>query len=203
MLIDFFKFNYNKDILSPFISSETISFHYEKHHKAYYDNLVSLLDNSNGFKDKSLGEIIIASYQKEDLKALYNNCAQVFNHDFYWNSLLPDTRPSDFVLDKVNKDFGSLDKFKDLLKEKGLKQFGSGWVWVVLNSKTKKMEIVSTSNADTPLTLGLEPIITIDVWEHAYYIDYRNNRAEYLTSLINNLINWNFFEANLKKLIVD
>ncbi|PKM91468.1 superoxide dismutase [Fe] [Candidatus Falkowbacteria bacterium HGW-Falkowbacteria-1] len=201
MKIDFLAFPYEKNKLSPFISDETISFHYDKHHRAYFDNLSTLLKGGE-LENKSLKEVILVSYNIQELKALYNNAAQVFNHDFYWKSLAPNIKPSVYVLGFIDKYFQSLDTFKENLKKKALTQFGSGWVWVVLN-KDKELEIISTSNADNPLVLDFAPILTIDVWEHAYYIDYRNSRVDYLSAVIDNLINWDFFEENLKKYLVD
>lgn len=201
MKIEFFPLPYEGDKLSPFISSETISFHYDKHHRAYFDNLASLI-KGGGLEGESLEYIMMKSYNKPSLKKVYNNASQVFNHDFYWKSLAPDTEPSSYVLDLIGKHFQTLDLFKESLKAEALGRFGSGWAWVVLN-KNNDLKIISTSNADSPLVLGFSPVITIDVWEHSYYVDYRNSRANYLSAVIENLLNWDFFEENLKKHLVD
>lgn len=194
MSLNFFKIPYEKNDLEPFLSSETLTFHYEKHHKTYFDNLQNLIKGSE-LENKSLEEIIIISSRDEKLKSVYNNAAQVFNHDFYFKSLKRESNPSDYFVNLINKNFGSWDNFLEEFKKKSLSQFGSGWVWLVLNND--KLEIISTSNADNPLVLGLKPLMTIDVWEHAYYIDYRNLRGDYVSGLLNNLIDWNFVEQNL------
>lgn len=194
MSLNFFKIPYKKNDLEPFLSSETLTFHYEKHHKTYFDNLQNLIKGSE-LENKSLEEIIIISSSDEKLKSVYNNAAQVFNHDFYFRSLKRENNPSDYFINLINKNFGSWNNFLEEFKKKSLSQFGSGWVWLVLNND--KLEIISTSNADNPLILGLKPLMTIDVWEHAYYIDYRNLRGDYVSGLLNNLIDWSFVEQNL------
>lgn len=196
-MLDFFKLPYNSNSFNGFISAETFSYHYDKHHKTYFDNLIKLISGTE-LEGKSLVEIIKASYNNPQLKSIYNNSAQVFNHDFYWQSLSPDKLEiSNFLKEKIIEGFSSLDEFKLNLKSIGLSQFGSGWVWVILEDD--KIKITSLPNADSPLINNQKPLLCIDVWEHAYYIDYRNNRAEYLEMLINNYINWNFFEENLKE----
>ncbi|MDD3711256.1 MAG: superoxide dismutase [Patescibacteria group bacterium] len=178
------------------ISSETFDFHYGKHHRAYFDNLLKLISGTD-LENYSLEEIIKKSFSQDNLRAVFNNSAQVFNHDFYWQSLTPKKKePSKFLLKKIIANFSSLDNFKGNLKKVALGQFGSGWVWVILDKG--EIKIISTSNADTPIAYGIKPLLTIDVWEHAYYIDHRNNRAGYLDLVINDLINWDFFEDNLK-----
>ncbi|HNV12720.1 MAG TPA: superoxide dismutase [bacterium] len=194
MSLNFFKIPYKKNDLEPFLSSETLTFHHEKHHKTYFDNLQNLIKGSE-LENKSLEEIIIISSSDEKLKSVYNNAAQVFNHDFYFRSLKRENNPSDYFINLINKNFGSWNNFLEEFKKKSLSQFGSGWVWLVLNND--KLEIISTSNADNPLILGLKPLMTIDVWEHAYYIDYRNLRGDYVSGLLNNLIDWSFVEQNL------
>lgn len=194
MSLNFFEIPYEKNDLEPFLSSETLTFHYEKHHKTYFDNLQNLIKGLE-LENKSLEEIIIISSSDEKLKSVYNNAAQVFNHDFYFRSLKRENNPSDYFINLINKNFGSWNNFLEEFKKKSLSQFGSGWVWLVLNND--KLEIISTSNADNPLILGLKPLMTIDVWEHAYYIDYRNLRGDYVSGLLNNLIDWSFVEQNL------
>ncbi|MFA7364736.1 MAG: superoxide dismutase [Patescibacteria group bacterium] len=198
MNLDFFKLPYSNNSLEPTISSETISFHYEKHHKAYYDNLVRLLGESS-IEEESLEDIILKAHKDESLRLLYNNASQVFNHDFFWESLSPEKiEPSDYLVSLIEDNFSSWDKFLDELKSKALNHFASGWVWLVLDSNGG-LKIITTSNADSPIILGFKPLLTIDVWEHSYYIDYRNARALYLDSVIGSLINWNFVESNIKR----
>lgn len=193
MSLNFSAITYNKKDLEPFLSSETLEFHHEKHHRSYFDNLSKLITGTE-LEDKSLKEIILISFSQKEMKSIYNNAAQVFNHDFYFKSLKKDIEPSDKLLKLINDSFGSWSSFKEGFKAKALAQFGSGWTWLVLNGN--KLEIVSTSNADNPLLLGMKPLMTIDVWEHAYYIDYRNMRGDYVSSILDNLIDWNFVESN-------
>lgn len=178
------------------ISPETFDFHYGKHHRAYFDNLLKLIAGTD-LENDDLETIIKKSFSQDNLKAIFNNSAQIFNHNFYWQSLSPQKKdPSKFLLERINDNFSSLEDFKDNLKKVALGQFGSGWAWVVLEEG--KIKIISTSNAETPIVHGIKPLLVIDVWEHAYYIDYRNRRADYLDMVINELINWDFFEENLK-----
>lgn len=188
---------YNKDSLVPFVSVETFDFHYEKHHKIYIDNLNNLIQNTE-FKGKKLHEIIMLSFGQNP--AVFNNSAQVFNHTFFWHSMKKNGggMPTGKIADLISSAFGSFDEFKIAFKNGGLSQFGSGWVWLVFNKSIKKLEILKTPNAETPLTnSNLIPIITADVWEHAYYIDYRNKRADFLEAFLTSLINWDFANQNL------
>ncbi|MCK9438852.1 MAG: superoxide dismutase [Patescibacteria group bacterium] len=193
MSLNFFNISYDKKDLEPFLSVETLEFHHEKHHRAYFDNLSKLIVGTE-LEDKSLEEIILFSFSKKEMKSIYNNAAQVFNHDFYFKSLKKNIKPSDGFLKIIDNSFGSWSDFKEEFKTKALAQFGSGWTWLVVNDN--KLDIVSTSNADNPLTLGMKPLMTIDVWEHAYYIDYRNVRGDYISALLDNLIDWVFVESN-------
>lgn len=196
-MLNFFNLPYNENGLEKTISSETISFHYGKHHRVYFDNLIKLISGTE-LENKDLVEIIKLSYNQADLVKVFNNSAQVFNHDFYWQSLTPDREePSDFLKNKILADFPSWEDFVLELKNTALNQFASGWVWVVFSEG--KIKITSTSNAVNPLVLNQTPLLCLDVWEHAYYIDYRNNRAQYLDEIIANLINWRFLESNIKK----
>lgn len=196
-MLNFFQLSYEKNAFGEYLSQETLDFHYGKHHQAYFDNLIKLISETD-LANLSLEDIIKKSFKHDNLKLVFNNAAQVFNHDFYWKSLSPEKQqPSDFLKLEIEKNFGSLDLFKEGLRKKALAQFGSGWAWVVL--KGDKIKIITTSNANNPLTQDLIPLICLDVWEHAYYIDYRNKRGDYLNNLIENLINWKFFEENLKK----
>jgi len=173
--------------LAPIISEPTLEFHYGKHHRTYVDNLNKLVVGT-ALETKSLAEIIKETAGQTDSLGIFNNAAQVFNHDFYWSSLKPGTSPQGALLEKINVDFGDLDKLKAELKAQGLAQFGSGWVWLV--NDHGKLKVERTANADNPLAHDREPLLCIDVWEHAYYLDYQNRRADYLEMVINNLLNW-------------
>lgn len=187
---------YGKDALSPFISANTLDFHYGKHHKTYVDNLNKLIEGTDLAK-LSLEEIIKASVNDTAKTGIFNNAAQVWNHSFYWQCLKAGGggKPAGAIAEKINATWGSYEKFAEELKNAGVTQFGSGWAWLVLDGKDLK--IIKTANADTPLAHELKPLLTIDVWEHAYYLDYQNRRPDYLTAVIQNLINWDFVVANL------
>ena len=180
----------NEDALEPVISKETIEFHYGKHHQAYVDNLNKLIAGTE-FEDMELEEIIMKSGG-----GIFNNAAQVFNHTFYWNCLAPNGggKPEGKLAEAIDEAFGSFEKFKELFSAKAVGTFGSGWAWLVKN-QDGALEIVSTGNADNPLTKGQTPLLTCDVWEHAYYIDYRNARAKYVEAFWN-LLNWDFVAGN-------
>lgn len=182
---------YEKDALAPHISAETLEFHYGKHHNTYVVNLNNLVAGTD-FENMSLESII----QKSD-GGIFNNAAQVWNHTFYWNCLSPNGggEPSGALADAINSTFGSFDKFKADFSAACVTNFGSGWTWLVKNS-SGALEIVKTSNAGCPLTDGQTPIMTCDVWEHAYYIDYRNARPAYVEAFWN-LVNWDFISSNL------
>ena len=183
--------------LAPHISQETISFHYGKHHKAYVDNTNKLIDGTD-LAGAALEDIVKAAAGKPDKKGLFNNSAQVWNHTFYWKSLSPKGggQPTGKLLDKIKTDFGDFAKFKEDLAKAAVTQFGSGWAWLVLEAG--KLKIEQTPNAETPLTApGKTPLLTIDVWEHAYYVDYRNKRPDYVTVVIEKLLNWEFAAKNL------
>lgn len=184
------KLPFNEDALEPVISKETIEFHYGKHHQAYVDNLNKLIAGTE-FEDMELEEIIMKSGG-----GIFNNAAQVFNHTFYWNCLAPNGggKPEGKLAEAIDEAFGSFEKFKELFSAKAVGTFGSGWAWLVKNQEGA-LEIVSTGNADNPLTKGQTPLLTCDVWEHAYYIDYRNARAKYVETFWN-LVNWDFVAEN-------
>ena len=186
---------YGDSDLAPHISANTLSFHYGKHHKTYVDKATDMVKGTE-FADAQLEDIVKATYGKADQKALFNNAAQAWNHSFYWKSLTPKGgAPSGKLLDRINTDFGDLAKLKDELSKAAVTQFGSGWAWLVLDGGTLK--VVQTANADTPLATGKTPLLTIDVWEHAYYLDHQNKRPGYVTAVIDNLINWEFAAENL------
>lgn len=187
---------YDKDALEPHISSRTLSFHHGKHHNAYVTNLNKLIEETD-LASETLEDIIKQTVNDADKAGIFNNAAQVWNHTFYWQSMKPKDGgdPSGDIAEKIIADFGSYDNFISQFKNAGLTQFGSGWVWLVL--KNNKLEIMKTSNADTPIAHGIKPLLTMDVWEHAYYLDYQNGRADYIDSFINHLINWDFANSNL------
>lgn len=183
---------YEPSALAPYISAETISYHYGKHHAGYVNKLNTLIEGTE-FADQSLEYTIMHAEN-----AIFNNAAQVYNHDFYWKSLSPvATTPSLTLLDLIGRDFGSMQAFEETFLATAAGFFGSGWVWLVITG-TGKLEIKTTSNADTPIRHDETPLLTCDVWEHAYYIDYRNVRLDYLGNWWK-LINWDFVSDNLSK----
>jgi superoxide dismutase, Fe-Mn family len=187
---------YPKDALAPYISANTLDFHYGKHHKAYVDNLNKLIEGTD-LAGKSLEEIIQISAKDSSKTGIFNNAAQVWNHSFYWQCIKKGggKTPSGTVAAKINAAWGSFDKFAEELKNAGMTQFGSGWAWLILDGG--QLKITKTANADTPIAHGQKPLLTIDVWEHAYYLDYQNRRPDYLAAVIQNLINWDFVNSNL------
>lgn len=186
---------YAADALSPVISANTLSFHYGKHHQGYLTNLNRLVADTP-FGDLPLEEIVIQTAGKKDLAAIFNNAAQVWNHTFYWHSMTPGGggEPPAALKQKMIADFGSVDDCKQALLRACTSQFGSGWAWLVLDNGT--LRAVNTGNAETPLTAGMTPLITIDVWEHAYYLDYQNRRSDYAAAVLDKLINWEFALEN-------
>jgi Fe-Mn family superoxide dismutase len=181
---------YEKTALEPFISAETLDYHYGKHHQAYVTNLNNLIPGTE-FENLSLEEII-----QKSSGGIFNNAAQVWNHTFYWNSLKPNGggQPTGALAEAINKTFGSFEKFKEEFTKCAVTTFGSGWAWLVKNADGS-LALVSTSNAATPLTNGQKPLLTIDVWEHAYYIVYRNARPKYVEDFWN-FVNWDFAASN-------
>lgn len=189
---------YAQDALEPHISANTLSFHYGKHHNAYVTNLNNLIAGTD-LENKTLEDIITAVAEDASKAGIFNNAAQVWNHTFYWNSMAPNGggQPSGALLDKINADFGSYDKFAEEFKQAGATQFGSGWAWLVLDNGTLK--VTKTPNADLPLAHGQTALLTADVWEHAYYLDYQNRRPDYLATFLDKLVNWKFAEENFAK----
>jgi Fe-Mn family superoxide dismutase len=187
---------YADNALSPVISGHTIGFHYSRHHKGYVDNLNKLIAKTE-FADLPLTAIITATAGHADKAAIFNNAAQDWNHTFYWHSLKPNGggEPPAVLLRKIEASFGNLDACKKELAAAATTQFGSGWAWLVLAGD--KLKVVKTGNAEVPLTTGMKPLLTIDVWEHAYYLDYQNRRAEYIDAVLDKLINWEFAAENL------
>jgi len=186
---------YAENALEPFISANTIGFHYGKHHVAYITNFNNLVAGTP-LETLSIEEVIAQTAADPQKIGIFNNGAQAWNHSFYWKSLTPGGGgvPSGELAAKITQDFGSFDKFKEELKSAAATQFGSGWAWLVLEGGTLK--VVKTGNAQTPSTSGQKPILTIDVWEHAYYLDYQNRRPDYVASMIDNLLNWEFAAEN-------
>ena len=182
---------YYKNALAPHISAETIDFHYGKHHQTYVTNLNNLIPGTE-FESMSLEDIIMKSSG-----GVFNNAAQVWNHTFYWNCLSPSGggAPTGAAADAINAAFGSFDAFKEAFTKSAVTNFGSGWTWLVKNDDGS-VEIFNTSNAATPMTSGKKALLTVDVWEHAYYIDYRNARPKYMEAFWS-LVNWDFVNANL------
>lgn len=186
-MIEFMNLDFKRDDLEPFISSKTIDVHYGKHHKAYVDKTNELIKGTEFF-DMSLEEIIEAAFGNKDLEVLYNNAGQVYNHNVYWKSFGVGQKLGEDFRKEVIETFGSLENFREELIDKGVKVFGSGWVWLVRDKKEGKLEIMTTKNGDTPIVLEKEVIFNIDVWEHAYYLDYQNLRKKYLEEVVINLL---------------
>lgn len=188
---------YAENALEPVISAKTIGFHYGKHHKGYVDNLNKLISGTD-YSEQSLEEIVKGTAGRLERTAIYNNAAQTWNHTFYWNSLSPKggSEPPAALKQLIEASFGNVDTCKKELASVAVSQFGSGWVWLVLDAGNLK--VVKTSNADTPLTMAVKPLLTIDVWEHAYYLDYQNLRAAYMNAVLDKLINWEFALNNLR-----
>lgn len=191
--------NFEKNSLLPYISEKTIEFHYGKHHQTYVNKLNDLIKDNDELNNLSLEEIIKKTANNQDLVAIFNNAAQVYNHDFFWQSLSPKkiSIPEELLL-KINESFGSIEKLKEELTQAATSQFGSGWAWLVKDN-SNNLSIVKTSNANCPITENLIPLFTIDVWEHAYYLDYQNKRPEFVKNILDNLVNWEFVLKNYKK----
>ena len=188
---------YAKDALAPHISSETLDFHHGKHHNAYVNNLNGLVEGTD-MASKSLEDIIQDTAGKADKAGIFNNAAQIWNHTFYWQSMRPNGggAPTGKLAEMIDRDFGSFDAFKDAFAKAGATQFGSGWAWLVLADG--KLDVRKTLNAETPLTeAGVTPLLTMDVWEHAYYLDYQNRRPDYISIFLDHLVNWEFAAENL------
>jgi Fe-Mn family superoxide dismutase len=186
---------YAKDALQPHMSAETFDYHWGKHHKAYVDKTNGML-GEKGLEGASLIEVIKAAKERGD-KGLFNNSAQIWNHSFFWQCLAPQgsTSPSGRLKDMIDSDFGGHQQLLEKLASESANHFASGWGWLILNNG--KLEVTSLHDADTPVAHGMTPLLTIDVWEHAYYIDYRNERPRFLKSVLENIINWDFVAQNL------
>jgi superoxide dismutase, Fe-Mn family len=188
---------YDKNDLLPHMSSETFEYHHEKHHAAYVSNLNKILEDKQDIQTMSLEDLIMMSH-KESIAPIFNNAAQVWNHSFFWHSMKKNGggSPEGELLELIERDFVSFEKFSEGFIQSGISQFGSGWVWLV-RDPSGKLKIVKTSNAELPITSGDKPLICCDVWEHAYYVDYRNKRPDFLSVFLKNLVNWEFAESNL------
>lgn len=188
---------YERNALEPYMSENTFNYHYGKHHQAYVTNLNKLIAGTD-LEGKSLEDIIVAVADNSAKGGVYNNAAQVWNHTFYWNSMQPNGggKPNAELLAKIEADFGSFDKFKEEFATAGATQFGSGWAWLVLDNG--KLKVTKTPNAVTPFGTGVTPLLTMDVWEHAYYLDYQNARPKYIEVFLDKLVNWDFVTNNLK-----
>jgi len=187
---------YAQDALAPVISAQTMSFHYGKHHKAYVDNLNKLITGTE-LGEFPLEKIVAASVGQADRAGIFNNSAQAWNHTFFWNSLKPNGggAPTGVARKSVNAAFGSYENFRNEFANVATTQFGSGWAWLVADKGA--LRVMKTGNADTPLTMGVTPLLTVDVWEHAYYLDYQSRRADFVAAVLDKLLNWEFAEANL------
>ena len=186
MAVELPKLPYALDALEPHVSNSTLEFHHGKHHKAYVDKTNELIANTD-LANKSLEEIVRAAAGQKDKTALFNNAAQAWNHTFLWSSMSP----------KGGKPSGALAQAIENFKKAAVGQFGSGWAWLVLANG--KLEIIATANADTPLVHGKTPLLTLDVWEHAYYLDYQNRRPDYVSTFLEKIANWEFAQSNLQK----
>jgi superoxide dismutase, Fe-Mn family len=186
---------YDKQALEPHMSAETLEFHHGKHHKAYVDKANGMLADA-GLEDASLVEVIRKAREKGD-KKLFNNAAQIWNHSFFWQCLAPEgsTRPSVKLQEMIDADFGSTATLIEKLAAESVDHFASGWGWLVLDNG--KLKVTSLHDADTPAVHGLVPLLTLDVWEHAYYIDYRNERPRFVKTVLEKLVNWDFVSQNL------
>jgi Fe-Mn family superoxide dismutase len=189
---------YSIEALEPHISAQTLSFHHGKHHAAYVNNLNKLIQGTE-LENKTLEELIQVSAQDSSKIGIFNNAAQVWNHTFYWHAMAPNGGglPTGSLKDKINQDFGSFDTFAQEFKQAAATQFGSGWAWLVLEKGILK--VTKTGNADLPMVHGQKALLTCDVWEHAYYLDYQNRRPDYVDTFLQNLAHWEFAEANFTK----
>lgn len=187
---------FQKEDLEPYISAKTIEFHYGKHHAGYVNKTNQLIAGTD-YEKMQLVDIIQKTVGVADKAAIFNNAAQVFNHSFYWSSMSPQGggEPKGKIGQKIEETYGGHQKFMDAFSDAAISQFGSGWAWLVIDEG--KLKIIKTANADTPVAHGMKPILTIDVWEHAYYLDYQNRRADYIKAYLDHLINWEFAAQNL------
>jgi Fe-Mn family superoxide dismutase len=198
MRIDFKDLPYSADALEPVCSARTLRLHHGKHHRGYFDKTVELIKGSK-FEDMTLDEIVRASAGDGKYLDLFHNAAQVWNHDLFWQSMRPGGggKPTGDLLGMIARDFGSQDRLCKALHECGVKQFGSGWAWLVVDGG--KLAVIATSNADNPLSAGKTALLAIDVWEHAYYLDYENRRPEFIDAFLDRLVNWQYASDRLSQ----
>jgi superoxide dismutase, Fe-Mn family len=189
---------YLEDALEPYYSAQTIGFHYGKHHKTYVDNLNKLVGGTD-LDGMSLEELVRKTVGVPQSTAVFNNAAQVWNHTFFWNCMKPNGggAPESEVARRLSEAFGGMESFHSQFKAAAMARFGSGWAWLVDDDGA--LSIMTTLNAETPIMSGKKPLLTIDVWEHAYYLDYQNRRAEYVQQFLDNLVNWDFVAANMSE----
>jgi len=187
--------DYARDALEPHISARTLEFHHGKHHQGYVNKTKTFIKDTD-YDGLGLAEIIQKSAGDESAADIFNNAAQVFNHSFYWKCMKPGGggTPSGKAAAAINSAFGGYDQFVEALKAAAASQFGSGWAWLAIDGS--ELKVVKTGNADTPLAHDMIPLLTIDVWEHAYYLDYQNRRGDYITAFVEHLLNWDFVEKN-------
>lgn len=189
---------YSKDALEPHISARTLEFHHGKHHATYVTNTNNLIKDTP-LANASLEEIIQETARnRPQQEGIFNNAAQVWNHTFFWNSMRPNGggQPSGDIADKIKQDFGSYEEFREKFKTAAATQFGSGWAWLTLEGG--KLNVIKTPNAEDPMILGQKALLTLDVWEHAYYLDYQNRRPDFITAFLDHLVNWDFASQNLR-----
>jgi Fe-Mn family superoxide dismutase len=193
-----FRLPYPEDALAPVISARTLGFHHGKHHKTYVDKVNELIAGTE-FEGQALERIVLAASGRTDRAELFNNAAQAWNHAFYWRSMRPKGggRPGGVLAEKIDAAFGGFEALKKELAAAAVKQFGSGWAWLV--SDGHALKVVRTANADVPFIRGQTPLLTIDIWEHAYYLDYQNRRADYVQAVVDKLLNWEFAAENFAR----
>lgn len=189
------KLPYEKTALEPHISRDTLNFHHEKHHQTYVTKLNELIEGTN-LEKLEIEDIIKETADNKDFAGVFNNAAQVWNHTFYWHCMSPNGggKPTGSVEEAIDQAFGSYDEFRTAFKQAALTQFGSGWAWLIMEEDGLK--ITKTSNADTPIAHGVRPLLTCDVWEHAYYLDYQNRRPDYVDTFLDHLVNWDYVNKN-------
>ena len=187
---------YGYTALEPYISKSTLEFHHDKHHAAYVNKFNAAVAGTD-LADQPLEDVIKTTSKDSSQTSIFNNAAQAWNHTFYWNSMKPDGggQPTGRLAEKIQSDFGSFEQFTEAFKTAGSTQFGSGWAWLVLDNGTLK--VTKTLNAENPLSSNQVPLMTMDVWEHAYYLDYQNKRPDYITAFLEHLVNWDFASENL------
>jgi Fe-Mn family superoxide dismutase len=190
---------YAYDALEPYMGRETLELHHDKHHQAYVTNLNNLIEGKPEYQGKSLEEIVTSSYGDAAKQGIFNNAGQAWNHNLFWRTMKKGGggKPSGELLKRIENDFGSFEAFADQFKQAAATQFGSGWAWLALDGD--KLKVIKTPNGENPLVHGMKPLLGIDVWEHAYYLDYRNRRPDYIAAFLNNLVNWDEVEAEMSK----